>query len=53
MRPIEIIALAFSAGVSAYTLINTVIIKRMIDALIEPVPAPRPNPALVPFPRFS
>ena len=48
MRPIEIIALAVSAG----TLINTVIIKRMLDALVEPVPKPRPNPALVPFPRF-
>jgi hypothetical protein len=24
----------------------------MLDALVEPVPVPRPDPALVPFPRF-
>jgi hypothetical protein len=36
----------------AATLLNTVVIKRMLDAHVEPVPVPRDDPALTPFPRF-
>jgi len=34
------------------TFVNTLIIKKMLDAHVEPVPVPRPDPALVPLPRF-
>jgi hypothetical protein len=42
-----------SLAVSTLALVNTMVIKKMLDGLgVEHVPTPRPNPALVPFPRF-